>query len=125
MTELVYKEECFGIIGCCYGAFNELGWGHREKTYHRAVSLLLKQKGFEVQDEFYVPIKIGEKTIDQHFIDILVNQKIALELKVGNHFLKKDIDQLRSYLKSGNLKLGILVNFTHEGVFYKRVPNLS
>lgn len=125
MTELVYKKECFEIIGCCYGAFNELGWGHREKTYQKAVEVFLDQKGFDVESQLHVPIKIAEKTIGHHFIDVLVNGKIAIELKVGDHFHKRDIDQLRSYLKSKNLLLGILVNFSSKGAVYIRVPNVS
>lgn len=124
MTELVYKKECFEIIGCCFSAFNELGWGHREKTYQKAVEEFLRQKGFEIMGQLHVPIKIDGKTIGHHYIDILVDNKIAIELKVGDHFHKRDIDQLRSYLKSKKLLLGILVNFSSKGAVYLRVPNL-
>lgn len=122
---MVYKKECYEIMGCCFGAYNELGWGHREKTYQKATEEMLKQKNFNIESQVYVPIKIKNKIIDCHYLDILVEGKIALELKVGDHFHKRDIDQLRSYLKSKELKLGLLINFSSSGVNYKRIPNLQ
>lgn len=124
MTQLIYKKECYEIVGCCYGAFNELGWGHREKTYQKAVEAFLQQKKFNVESQLHVPIIVQNKTIGHHYIDILVDEKIAIELKVGDHFHKRDIEQLRSYLRSRELLLGILINFSSKGVSYLRVPNL-
>jgi len=54
----------------------------------------------------------------------VVEDKVAVEIKKHNNFGKKNIDQLYSYLKTHNLKVGLLINFTKSGVKIKRVVNL-
>ncbi len=124
MTEIVYKKECFEIVGCCFDVFNAIGPGLRESTYQKAVEESLRLKKLDFESQLHVPIKIGDKTIAHYYLDLLVKEKIAVELKVGDHFHQRDIAQLMSYLKSKNLLLGILINFSSRGVVYKRIPNL-
>jgi len=122
--ELIYKDECYKIIGCCYEVYNSLGFGLREKAYQKALEEVLKKKDIDFESQLYVPISIDDKVIGKYYLDLIVGGIIAVELKVGDHFLTKDIDQLFSYLKSRDLKLGLLVNFTSNGVKYKRIVNL-
>lgn len=123
--ELIYRDECYKIIGCCYEVYNSLGFGLREKVYQKALETLFAQEKVDYQSQLYAPIKFGETIVGKYFLDLLIEDKIAIELKVGDHFLTKDIDQLFSYLKSKDLKLGLLVNFTSNGVKYKRIVNLT
>lgn len=64
----------------------------------------------------------GEK-IGKYFLDFLIDGKVILELKAKPEFTKNDYRQIRGYLKSRNLKLGILVNFYGESLEFKRVLN--
>ncbi len=125
MTEIIYKDECYKIMGCCFEVFNDLGYGLREKAYQKALEEVMLKQGINFKSQLCVPIKVGEKTIGRYYLDILVEGKIALELKVGNHFHKRDIAQLYSYLKSKNILLGILVNVTSSGMESKRVLNIQ
>lgn len=68
-----------------------------------------------------------EKIIGLFYIDFIVKigkAEIVLEIKKHENFGPKNIDQVNSYLKTLNLKLGILANFTHSGVKFKRIVNL-
>lgn len=125
MVELIYKKECYDIVGCCFEVFNAIGPGLREKTYQRALEKILENKGIGFQSQLHVPIKLGKETIAHYYLDLLVGGKIAIELKVGDHFHRRDIDQLMSYLKSKRLQLGLLINFSTNGVVYKRIVNLN
>ena len=125
MTDLIYKKECYDVVGCCFEVFNNFGYGLREKNYQKAVEEILSSKNINFESQVYVPLKINDKLIGKYYLDLLINNQIAVELKVGDHFLKKDIEQLYSYLKSKSLKLGILINFTSNGVQYKRILNLK
>lgn len=58
------------------------------------------------------------------YIDFIINNKIILEIKKGDRFIKSNIDQIYSYLKVTGLKLGILANFTRKGIQFKRMVNL-
>jgi GxxExxY protein len=124
MAEIIFKEECYKIMGCCFEVFNQFGYGLREKNYQKALEEVLYKQKIPFESQLYVPLKIDEKVIGKYYLDLLINDKIAVELKVGDHFLKRDIDQLYSYLKSKDLRLGILINFTSSGVKYKRILNL-
>ena len=121
--KIIYKGESCQIVGLCFDIFNQIGPGHREKTYQKALAELLNENNIKHCEQFYVSIKINGKLIDKHFIDFLIMDKIAIELKVRDHFYKRDIDQLYSYLKSFKLKLGLLVNFSSNGVKIRRVLN--
>jgi len=66
-----------------------------------------------------------EKKVGHYFIDFLIDNKVVLEIKVGDRFPKRNIDQIFSYLRSSNLKLGILANFTSDGIKFKRILNLN
>ena len=123
--ELVYKDDCYKIIGYCYEVYNYLGFGLREKNYQKALEAILVKEKIDFQSQLYVPIELKEKIIGKYYLDLLIDGKIAVELKVGDHFMTKNINQLFSYLKSKNLKLGLLVNFTSNGVKYKRIVNLK
>ena len=112
-------------MGCCYEIYNSLGFGLREKNYQKALEEILAREKIEFQSQLHVPIKIEEKKIGLYYLDLLIDNKIAVELKVGDHFLTKDVSQLFSYLKSKDLKLGLLVNFTSNGVKYKRIVNIK
>jgi len=125
MTDLIYKEECYQIIGCCFEVFNALGYGLREKNYQKALEESLAQHNLSFESQIYVPLKLNDKIIGKYYLDLLIDKKIAIELKAGDHFHKRDIEQLFSYLKSANLKLGLLINFTNSGVQYKRILNLK
>lgn len=69
-------------------------------------------------------VKYKGRELGIYIFDFLVFGKIVVELKVRNYFSKKDIEQLYRYLKATNLKLGLIIHFTKEGVKYKRIVNL-
>lgn len=125
MEKVLYKEESYQIIGYCFDVFNKLGPGLREKNYQKALEELLIESSVPFKSQLYVPLKINDKTIGKYFLDLLINDLIAIEIKVGDHFFRRDIEQLHSYLKSTGLKLGIFVDFTSDGVKYKRILNIQ
>ncbi|MFH1910312.1 MAG: GxxExxY protein [bacterium] len=124
VENLIYKDECYQIIGYCYKVYNSLGSGLKEKNYQKALEQLLGENRIAFRSQFYVPLKLNGTVVGKYFLDFLVDDKIAIELKTGGHILKQDIDQLYAYLKACNLKLGLLINFTSDGVKYKRIVNL-
>jgi GxxExxY protein len=125
VVDLIHKEESYIIVGCCYDVFNALGPGLREKNYQKALEERFKESSIKYESQVYVPIKINEKVVGKYYIDLFVYGKIPIEIKVGRHFYKKDIDQLYSYLRSTNLQLGLLINFTTDGVQSKRILNIE
>lgn len=127
MTEkapFVHERLSYTIIGILYEVYNELGPGLKERTYQRAVAAGLKEAGLKFQEEVYIPVTFKSETVGSHYFDFLVEDQIVIELKVGDYFSRRNIDQVYRYLLAKNLLLGLLANFTRRGVKIKRVVNL-
>lgn len=123
MSELIYKELSYKIVGAIYETYNNLGYGHRERTYQKALSEEFKNQKIAFKKELYFPIFFKEKLISKYYFDFLVEDKIILELKVSNNLYQNDINQILAYLKTKNYRLGILAIFTGNGVKFKRMVN--
>jgi GxxExxY protein len=121
--DLIYPELSYKIIGCAFNAFKELGFGHKELIYQRAMEKLMKTSGLKVKRELYCPIILQGEIIGKQFFDFLVDEKVVVELKKNNTFSKRNIDQLNEYLRANNFKLGLLINFTPGGITFKRIVN--
>lgn len=124
-NDLIYKEECYNVIGLIFRIFNEIGYGHKESFYQKAIANIFSENNIKFKEQLKAKVKHRGKEIGYYIFDFLVFDKIVIELKSKNYFSKRDIDQLYSYLKAMNLKLGILVYFTKECVRYKRIVNLE
>lgn len=122
--DLIYPELSYQIVGVLFDVWNEVGFGHKEKFYQNAVSIGLKNIKLNFGEQVPMKVYYKNKKIGLYYFDFFIENKIILEIKVRNYFSKKDIEQVYSYLKSNNLKLGIIAHFTRTGVKYKRILNL-
>jgi len=123
-SNLIYADECYQIMGIVFGVYNELGFGHKESVYQKAIACGFRNKGIDFKEQLRFKLKYKEEDIGLYILDFLVFNKIALEIKQKNFISGRDIKQLYRYLKALNLKLGIIITFTHEQVRYKRIVNL-
>ena len=124
-TDLVYPELSFIIVGCAYEVFNELGPGHTEKNYQRALAVVFEEKKLIFKEQEYYALRFKDRIIGRSFLDFSVDNKIIVELKKDDTFSKTHIDQVLNYLKLSNYKLAILINFTKQGVKFKRIVNIN
>ena len=76
-TDLVYPELSFIIVGCAYEVFNELGPGHTEKNYQRALSAVFAERKIIFKEQEYYPLKFKDKVIGRGFLDFSVDNKIV------------------------------------------------
>ncbi len=121
--DLQYPELSYAIIGAAFDVHNELGPGWNEWDYHRAMLSVLKKKGIKAESHLQEQLIHRNEPVDQFELDILVENKIILELKhIRSDFLSPHYIQIISYLKRWEMSLGILINFGQEKLCYKRVP---
>ncbi len=118
---LLYADLSYEIVGALYDTFKQLGSGLPEKYYYAVVAKKLKERGLTYQQQLKVNINGLPVQLGRFYVDFVVEDKIVLELKTGNRFLKKDIDQIMNYLRQSKLELGILARFTQQGVITKRL----
>jgi len=121
MAELLYKELSYKLIGAAIEVHKTLGPGFLERTYQRAYEIELKAQKtpFITQRK----IKIVYKDIDLGFqvLDLVVDDKVIIEIKAIPDISPIHLAQLTSYLKATDYKLGILLNFGAKSLQYKRV----
>ncbi len=124
-NDLIYPELCYQIIGGLFRVWGNLGPGHKEKIYQKAVYQELTNADLKVERELPSKLYYQERYLGIYYFDFLIEGKLVLETKVRNFFSRKDIEQVLSYLKSKNLKLGIIAHFTKTRVKFKRIVNLE
>lgn len=122
--DLLYPEISYRIIGCAFDVYNSLGSGYNEKYYQKALIEAFIGNGIIFKSEVSFLLHYKNKIIGRKRLDFLVDEKVVVELKKGNHFSKTHIDQVLEYLRIQHLKLAILINFGSQGVVFKRIINL-
>ena len=123
MTE---NEISYIIRGAIYEVYNTLGPGLLESVYEEALLLELAQEGLKVERQVNVPIIYkGHKLANDLRLDILVEDKVIIELKSVQELQNVFYKQTLTYLRLTGLKLGILVNFNTDMINdnIKRIVN--
>lgn len=109
------------VIGCVIRVHQELGPGFLESVYRRALVIELRQSGLAVQVEKEVAIYYKGELVGIHKLDLLVEDRLILELKTVEVLCRANYAQVRSYLKATGLQRALLVNFALEKADYRRV----
>ena len=123
--QLIYPDLSYKLVGILFTVFNELGYGYQEKYYQRAIAKFFKKNKIEFKEQVYAPLEFKGERIGGYYLDFLIENRLILEIKKGDRFSKTNIDQVYSYLKRFNLKLGIIANFTRGGLKFKRIVNIN
>lgn len=109
------NEISFLIRKSIFDVYNELGPGLLEKVYEKVLAFDLQTKGLNINTQVPVPIKFKGLTIDSSFIaDIIVEDKVIIEIKSIEEIKNVHHKQLLTYLMLTDLKLEILVNFNTD-----------
>jgi GxxExxY protein len=114
------------VIGCAIEVHRQLGPGLLESAYQACLKHELIQKGLKVRVEVPMPIIYKDIKLDHGYrMDILVEEKLVLEIKTVEGFTDVHQAQMVTYLKLGDYRLGLLLNF-HVAILkngIKRVIN--
>ena len=124
MREFIYEDLSYKLIGLAYRIDTQIGFGHSERIYSDSFEKLLQSENISYKRELYNPIKVDEHLIAKRYLDFLIDDKIIVEIKVGNYRFETVFNQVLNYLKINSLKLGIVIRFNKTGVQIKRVVNL-
>ena len=108
------------IIGCIYMVSNTLGSGFLEKVYENALSIELIERGLKAENQVPIKVKYKGKEVGEYFADIIVENKVILEIKAIETLQRIHEAQLLNYLKATEYKIGLLVNFTYPKAQIKR-----
>ena len=117
---LLHEDITEDIIGSVFEVYNILGYGFLEKVYQKAlqVELLNRERSAELEHPINVTFKGA--IVGEYETDLLVDDKVIVELKIAKDYNRKDEPQLLNELKATGIKVGMLINFGKENVEFKR-----
>jgi GxxExxY protein len=109
----IYKhEELTGqIINAAHAVHNKLGYGFLEKVYHNSLVIELRKKGLFVEQEKRIEVKYDTQIVGEYFADIVVDNKVIVEVKSADKHNPVFEAQLLNYLKATGLEVGLVINF--------------
>jgi len=121
MATLKHKELSEAIIAAAYTVHNELGHGFLEKVYKNALAIELEENGLKCALESPLKVLYRGRTVGDYCSDIIVDDKIIVEVKAVNKLESVYEVQLVNYLKATGLNVGLLINFGQSVEVKRRV----
>jgi GxxExxY protein len=121
MNKLAHEELTGRISACAIEVHKALGPGFLESIYELALMIELKRVGLNVESQKFLPIFYREVLVGEHRLDLLVEDKIVVELKAISELEDIHFAIVRSYLKAAGLEHGLLLNFAAMPLTVKRV----
>ncbi|MBC8323979.1 MAG: GxxExxY protein [Candidatus Marinimicrobia bacterium] len=109
--ELKHNEITDKIIKAFYEVYNELGFGFLEAVYEKALFIVLNDFGLDVEQQKKINVYFRNQIIGVYVADLIVNQKVIIEIKAVKRLAAEHEAQLLNYLRSTEIEVGLLVNF--------------
>ena len=111
---MIYSDEVYAIQGAVFEVYKTLGAGFLEGVYQEALELELASRGIPYKSQPEITIAYKGSILHQTYrADIICYDKIILELKSVKELLPEHSAQLFNYLRATDMKLGLLINFSH------------
>jgi GxxExxY protein len=107
----LHKDITSEIINCFYTVYNKLGYGFLEKVYENALKIELESKGLFVEKQKPIGVYYKGHLVGEYFADLIVENKVILELKAAETLCEEHEYQLINYLKATEIEVGLLLNF--------------
>ncbi len=122
MTELIYKEEVYAIIGAAVEVHRHLGSGFLESVYQEAMEIESADRGISYEPQKILKIQYKNQWLKKEYVaDLVYFDKIIVELKALDYLSGREQSQILNYLKATGMKVGILINFgSHSKLEWKR-----
>jgi GxxExxY protein len=109
------------VIGAAYEVSNVLGCGFLEKVYGRALFLELTRRGLNARTQVVFPIDFRGHCVGEYTADLVVGDRVIVELKCVDAFTNQHLAQCINYLKASGLTLALLINFQKPKVEWRRI----
>jgi GxxExxY protein len=120
---LVDEELTRSVIGAFFDVYNALGYGFLEHIYVRAMERELLHRRHHVARELGVCIKYKGEALAVQRLDMVVDQRLVIEMKSTQDLHKSSIRQVFNYLRATDLEVGLLLHFGPEPKFYRVVSS--
>ncbi len=116
-----YEELTGQIIKAFYTVYNALGYGFLEKVYENALAIELRKMGLHVVRQPPIKVYYDGQVVGEYFADLVVDERVIVELKAVRKLLKEHEAQLLNYLNATEYEVGLLFNFGPQPHFKRKV----
>ena len=114
MSELLFKEECYRIMGACFEVYKETGCGFVEPVYQECLEIELAMQNIPFRAQEQLKLTYKQRSLKQFYVpDFVCYENIILEIKAVSKLTDEFRAQVHNYLKGTGYRLGLLVNFGH------------
>ena len=117
---LLHQELSSKILQSCFEVLNELGSGFVESVYEKALLIALRDKKVNAVAQAALSVVFRGQEVGHFFADVLVEDKIIIELKAVKELAPEHQAQVINYLKATGIEVGLLVNFGKPQLEYRR-----
>jgi GxxExxY protein len=117
MGTLLHKSITDKILKVYYEVYNELGYGFLEKVYQNAMYFELKSLGYKVEAQKQIKVYYKKQLVGEYYSDLLVEDKVIVELKATELLMNAHVAQIMNYLKGTPIEVGLLLNFGEQPEF--------
>jgi GxxExxY protein len=123
MSELIFKDEAYAIVGACFEVYKDKGCGFVEPVYQECLSIEFEHRGIPFQPQPQMDLYYrGRKLTPFYKPDFICFGKIIVEIKAVSKLISEHRAQVMNYLKGTGCKLGLLINFGHyPGIEHERI----
>jgi GxxExxY protein len=119
--DLKYKEVTEKILEIYFRVYNRLGYGFLEKVYENAMMIEFEKEGLRAGAQSPITVRYEDRVIGEYHADILVDDKVILEIKAVRSLGPEHEAQLLNYLRATDIEVGLLLNFGPEPEIRRKV----
>lgn len=119
--DLLLKDEVHRVVGCAMEVLNVLDHGLLEKPYENALVVEFGLQGIPYQQQPRFDVQYKEVTVGEYVPDLICFDQLIVDAKVIDSITDHEIGQMLNYLKITRLRVGLIVNFRHARLEWKRV----
>lgn len=119
--EILHKDLSYKIVGLAMQIHSELGFGFLEKVYENSMMVLFRRENIMAKQQVPISVSFDGEIVGDYYADIVIEDKIILELKAIEKITDAHKAQALNYLKATGLKLAIIINFGKQRLEYERI----
>jgi GxxExxY protein len=119
--QMKLNDITYQINGAIFEVNKILGPGFLEKVYENALVIELRNRGLVAESQVAIRVEYKNECVGEYIVDILVENKVVIEIKTADALSSAHQAQLLNYLKATGLNVGILVNFNKSKADIKRM----
>ena len=119
--EVLEQDLCYKIVGISMEIYNKLGYGFLEKVYENALKNELKSNKIDAKQQSPIKVIYNGKIVGDYISDLLIEDRVIIELKSIEKLSKIHEAQILNYLKATKIRVGLLINFSPRKLEFKKM----